>query len=891
MSNVRQNIEAFAQISSPDAISPETVATLLSQILEEDEGIHEQLLDEFTQKLNDKIQQSITASSDKTPSSHAVADALQSIRVCRNGVNPYTNITLPVDVIPKGSIIINLSEFPLICFSSAELTNRVDIGAKDAFVTSTDITVIRSGAIDNGVSNTAEFYICRRKISSLEIADSAVTQNKIAHAAVTADKIASESVTNNALAPNAVTPDKTDFIASHNLINLQAPGYMKQHYIAENGNIYPNSTLNLTDFIPVKPGNSYVFSNAGTKTDARFIAFFAVDKSFISSEQYINTISSMPQSAAFIRISFSSDHEFPQLEIGLNPTDFKPYQTLFDNKLIKNIDSVNIAQNGVTADNIDECAVDIKNTTFFESKNLIDETDPEFLRGKYMAALGQILSSDSYDLSGFIRVSVGESYFYSTVSYQPRTMRFVSFFDKDKNYLGCVESVKLVSEMPEGTKFIRVSIYNADTQRQLERGTSASAYAPFKKTIPQSLIAGGTPEIYLPKHIYVAVGRTIEIYHSQVVLNPHKWNIQFICDCGLQLKRKFQIKGADSIIGDHTLTMNVFNDALDIVASQTAVIHIVKDNIKAPVKILPIGDSHSNGKAWISELSVLNNFLSTVGTRSADGMVSEGRSGKGFSFYNNVDGSEKYTYLSNYVGVGSDAAEFSTSQSYNSGQYVKRTLNGFASYYRFVKAHNPGAWNDSEVVNISDTNPFWNYENNSFSLKNYRITQGINFDIITVWLGTNGISLYPEYNTQGAAGAKMLVDNIRAELPDIPIVFINTPFPGNQDGLGRQTSNDGYASSSDEFKYRADLKIMRLERALHDVLKDYDNVYICPVAATMDSENAYTNTDNAIQPVNPRLTDTSLLREIWPQEAVHPQKHGYLQAADQIYSTLCAILK
>ena len=173
----------------------------------------------------------------------------------------------------------------------------------------------------------------------------------------------------------------------------------------------------------------------------------------------------------------------------------------------------------------------------------------------------------------------------------------------------------------------------------------------------------------------------------------------------------------------------------------------------------------------------------------------------------------------------------------------------------------------------------------------YKSKHSISYDAIIIWLGTNGINLTPETNIEGALGIKKLVDNIRREDASTPIVIVNTLFRPGQNGIGRQGNTDGYKNSSNEFKFQADIKVMLLEQALYKMLNEYPNLYLCPVATTLDSEYAYLNLSSAKQPVNSRIEDTTIVFEAVPTDSVHPQTAGYLQAADEIYSTLCAALK
>ena len=581
--------------------------------------------------------------------------------------------------------------------------------------------------------------------------------------------------------------------------------------------------------------------------------------------------------------------------------------TISENRLAEgSISTSKIKDAAISTSKIQGRSIGISALNFSESKNMFDINDAEYVSGKYIAGnSGNLLVNELYDTSGFMPVKPGESYVYSCSG--DLKLRFALFYDKDRKGIGELMSEQKVLKAPSDAVYLRASIFAAEkATSQIELGTKTTEYKPFELKIPASLLDLSTikiPEIpnipslkpkyvYLPKHIYVAVGRTIEIYYSQVILNSDKWNIHAACDCGQPLERKFRIVGDKSILGNHTLTIKIYNDDFQLVDTHTSTIHIIEDTIKSSKKILPIGDSLTNQKPWLAELKKLNQNLVTVGTRGSLSSAHEGRSGGGCTLYNDTTGKRTYSFDANYIGAGKDATEFSEAASYNKGDFVKKTYEGSKyAYYEFKVPHTPGVWNENEVYDLSRTNPFLNQETSQFSMNYYKSKHSISYDAIIIWLGTNGINLIPETNIEGALGIKNLVDNIRKEDASTPIVIVNTLFRPGQNGIGRQGNTDGYKNSSNEFKFQADIKVMLLEQALYKMLNEYPNLYLCPVATTLDSEYAYLNLSSAKQPVNPRIADKTIIYEIVPTDSVHPQEAGYLQAADEIYSTLCAALR
>lgn len=553
-----------------------------------------------------------------------------------------------------------------------------------------------------------------------------------------------------------------------------------------------------------------------------------------------------------------------------------------------------LKDSAVGTNKIQNDSVSVDKTTFFESINLINKNDIDYKVGYYLNSSGSLSANPTYDTTGFIKVTPLESYAFSGAG----GARFIMYYDENRNPISSTYvAYPTALVAPEGAYFVRITVY-ATSLNQFEKGTEPTAYSPYKKVISQSLIQPNSEDIsvpyfFLPKDVYVAVGRTIEIYYEQVILNAFKWNIQAICAVGQPLKRKFRVIGDLAHVGTYTLTLRAFNDKGVQAGQKTCTIHIINDSISSLKKVLPVGDSITNNKPWLTELTNLNANLTRVGTRG-DGH--EGRSGGTCVFYLNTDGTAKYTYEKNYIGVGSNAEVFNSTLSYSAGNFVKYKTESETSYsvFLFKTAHTANtAWNYTEAINISDTNPFWDFNLNKFSLNHYRTFQGVTPDCIILWLGTNGINNTPETNLNGALGIKQIIDNIRLEDSNIPIVVINTIFRGNQNGIGVGSNADGFSTPT-SYKFDEDVKVLLLEQALEKMIGDivaYPNVYLCPVAATHDSEYNFMNLATAKQGVNPRLTGTDTVYELFPVEATHPQTAGYLQAADEIYSTLCAVFK
>ena len=152
---------------------------------------------------------------------------------------------------------------------------------------------------------------------------------------------------------------------------------------------------------------------------------------------------------------------------------------------------------------------------------------------------------------------------------------------------------------------------------------------------------------------------------------------------------------------------------------------------------------------------------------------------------------------------------------------------------------------------------------------------GKSVDVVVIFLGTNGDT---------ADQLKTLVDNIRTDKPNIPIVLINTIFRGTQNGIGMQGNTDGYHATS-TYKFASDKHLIELANDLDATFESYENLYICPVGFVHDSTYNYGVSKVRVNP----YIDTTDVFEIMPSDSVHPQNSGYSQIADEVFSTMCAI--
>lgn len=403
-------------------------------------------------------------------------------------------------------------------------------------------------------------------------------------------------------------------------------------------------------------------------------------------------------------------------------------------------------------------------------------------------------------------------------------MRIVCAYDDQKIAVTEKSASKATSyTVPEGVSYIRITLHKGmledyDDLALVVNADSVLAYEPYGLIpLPKTVNA------FLPKEICCAVGRTIEIYNSQVCLQSDKYHMRWNCEVGKAMKRKFSITGTDDNVGEYRLTLYVLDDDRRTVWAGSTTLKIVPQ-LSTTKSVVCIGDSLTNGKAWLKELLTLSDGHIVLNGTRGDTHKHEGRSGWSAERYTRAGdknpSEDSYTYENPFYNDG-----------FNWHHYVTNSLDGVAP------------------------------------------------DGVVVYLGTNGIALDP---TNNANAIKTIIDSIVNAADGTTIYVVFTLYRANQNGLGVQANSDGYtAANSGKYKYEEDLKVFNLMTRLYSLLKDYDNLYFVPISLCHDSEYNFGAVET---PVNPRAVQ----KEYLPEEATHPQDQGYRQMADILYSTICA---
>ena len=633
-------------------------------------------------------------------------------------------------------------------------------------------------------------------------------------------------------------------------------------YIGKNGAISEVEWYQATDYIPVTAGEKYYFTwkYNGQRGDGtiRFLACYNSSKEVMSSAGSDSAISTfpmtIPEGVAFVRLSFSLDTRFYsefQFEKGETPTPYTVYGTWLGGK-IKGEYIPEVSMGTIPAFHL------------VDGQNLLNPDDPDYAAGKFMETSGNLSTNADYISTGYIAVTPGDyiigSYLAQNGGTDQITLRTVACFDSSKVAKG-TKGVYSASDftVPSDIAYIRICYSSGTygTNVQIQRLKPGQSFSPYKayeephyELKPEYMFRmPGTPEfVYLPSDLYVAVGRTIELYNEQIVANADKYHFLWYDNVeGNAYARKFSITGTQALIGNHLLQLQLYDDELNLVYVGGCNVHIVAAS-NPEVKILPIGDSLTNWKAWLQETMLLSSQnIEWLGTR--------------------------------YSGVSYDSA----GNEYASGTIHHEGRSGWGAYEYLRDSTYTMDTNYDGVPGVEGSaNPFW--DGSKFSLSHYLTVQtGVDTpDAVQIFLGTNDLASHSV--EESIENIVTMVNTIRSEYANLPIFVCNTIFRSNQNGYGT-TGASAYTTNagSTRFQYNEDVKIIKLMQGLRSALAGKTGVYFIPLASCMDREYAF---GQEMTKVNPRST----VEVAMPTESIHPQNVGYYQIADVMYSVYCGLL-
>lgn len=268
------------------------------------------------------------------------------------------------------------------------------------------------------------------------------------------------------------------------------------------------------------------------------------------------------------------------------------------------------------------------------------------------------------------------------------------------------------------------------------------------------------------------------------------------------------------------------------------------------------------------KVSVFDNELKLLAEKSCTLKVVEGELKQGFSLLQIGDSLSCDGMLYRRLqGLAQDQITFQGTRSIDGFLMEGRRAFSAADYLHETPYH---------MDEGEECHPFWNPDEECFDWDYYREATGFYPDAVQIFLGTNNV----QAGEQNADDIVQIIDAIRKDDVMTPIYVVNTIFQGSQNGLGTWKARSGEYLAKGWDEQSQDRAVFELMMDLQEKLKDYKYLYIVPAGISMDS--AY-NYESEEKPANPYSERT----ETYEVDPVHPDKAGYYQIADVMFSVFC----
>ncbi|MBQ8426405.1 MAG: hypothetical protein IJX16_01440 [Clostridia bacterium] len=419
-------------------------------------------------------------------------------------------------------------------------------------------------------------------------------------------------------------------------------------------------------------------------------------------------------------------------------------------------------------------------------------------------------------------------------------------------------------------------------------------------------------KVVLAKQYDLVVGDTFQLFYRGVIQapNPYVYSIVAVCEKGKSFPRYFEYTPQD--VGQHTLTVSVYDSDHNVLGSATTTLNVVKPKRpKNSINVLCIGDSLTAEGVWVEELH--GRISSSEGEPQGLGFSNVnfvGNCKRGDVGYVAFGGWTWERFMSDKPGAiwieapnnKTEKDQHSLWQDENGAiwqietlqvDYLKlnryedhtspRPQSGVLTHYKNAVDTNPIKFYSSSDEKPS---PFFDPQKRCIDFKTYIQRLGIDkIDVVYILLGGNGRMRPVAINNTNEAyckivveEAKVLVDKIKADLPNVKVKVMMSQLPSSKGGIG---SNYGaHPLLTDYYKsvmYHLECNLAYQNWVLQDGYKDF--MEFINVTGQFDSEYGYPHIE---KPVNVRCKTTEWL----DTNAVHPTKEGQMQIADAVYRNL-----
>lgn len=436
--------------------------------------------------------------------------------------------------------------------------------------------------------------------------------------------------------------------------NLANPNtFTDNKFLNATGTLSDYSGYRVSDYIPVVPGETYIYvarvtpttEGATSKTTAfRSYVFYDSRKNVVEgSSTSTDTPITIPNGVYYLRFCVSYTYPYMLLTGGSTEKPYIEYGT--DNFKVNQQYLPDLSQY-VTMDDIkaEKEFVNPSMTTFmYYSKNMVD---PATVSNGYINQTnGAFSQNDSYRCTDFIAVNGNTSYCFTGANYVAFTIR-ICWYNESKTFISgqlvALRDVNNVLVSPENAKFVRWSTLTEEIPLYMSEGNSVPTFESFGSGYVKSSYmpkADLTSEIInLPQKIYAYVGYELNIYFENLVEDWEQYHWDVTCTKGRQMERGYNITPTASDVGTYEIAIKMYlSDTVFKSVSASLIISATSNGSGTTKKVIILGDSTTNNGIAVTKLN--QNFendsmhIQTLGTRGTAPNNHEGRSGWRFSSY------------------------------------------------------------------------------------------------------------------------------------------------------------------------------------------------------------------------------------------------------------------
>ncbi len=334
--------------------------------------------------------------------------------------------------------------------------------------------------------------------------------------------------------------------------------------------------------------------------------------------------------------------------------------------------------------------------------------------------------------------------------------------------------------------------------------------------------------VFLAKEYHLVVGDNFQLFYRSIVqaVNPYGYYIRLTGKVGHAYNRYFEFLPEESDAGKtYDLKVEVCDNNGNVFGEASTKLVVNKNKISpiATKNVLCVGDSLTVSGDWVKQ------------------------------------GSSKYTAAGGKINLLGTI-----------------TSNG-------VKHEGHGGWQWSTFIN-DDSSPFRSTKTASkVSFKEYcdknGFTQLDEVYFLLTWNGVGGSFRTFDFSSEPMRSAKVIIDQLHTEYPNVKITLLSIPLPSLNAGLGAYyTLGQSYADNYGQLVTAMNYDHFLQEWAELDEYKDF--VRFEDSKGQFDSEY---NMPTSSKPVN---NENNTQEQVGNAMGMHPSTNGYLQIGDAFYRAL-----